>query len=56
MNNFFLVRYGSEIVQRMGEHLLLVGIAIAIAIGVSIPLGVLITRQKKAAATNSGDR
>lgn len=47
MNNFFLVRYGSEIVQRMGEHLLLVGIAIAIAIGVSIPLGVLITRQKK---------
>lgn len=46
MNNFFLIRYGSEILQRTGEHLLLVGVAIAIAIGVSLPLGVLITRQK----------
>lgn len=46
MNNFFLVKYGSEILQRTGEHLLLVGVAIAIAIGVSLPLGILITRQK----------
>jgi osmoprotectant transport system permease protein len=46
MNNFFLVRYGSEILQRTGEHLLLVGIAIAIAILISIPLGILITRKK----------
>ncbi len=46
MSNFFLIRYGSEILQRTGEHLVLVGIAIAIAILVSLPLGVLITRQK----------
>ena len=39
-------RYGAEVLQRTGEHLLLVGIAIAIAILVSIPLGILITRQK----------
>ncbi len=38
-------RYGAEVLQRTGEHLFLVGIAIAIAILVSIPLGVLITRQ-----------
>jgi len=46
MSNFFLIRYGSEILQRTGEHLLLVGIAIAIAMLISLPLGVLITRQK----------
>ncbi|MDX2241762.1 MAG: ABC transporter permease [Leptolyngbyaceae cyanobacterium bins.302] len=46
MDDLFLVKYGSEIVQRTGEHLLLVGIAIAIAIVISIPLGIVITRQK----------
>ena len=46
MQDFFLIRYGSEIVQRTGEHLLLVGIAITIAIAISLPLGVLITRKK----------
>lgn len=46
MQDLFLIRYGSEIVQRTGEHLLLVGIAVAIAILISIPLGVLITRKK----------
>ena len=46
MQDFFLIRYGSEIVQRTGEHLLLVGIAITIAIVISLPLGVLITRKK----------
>jgi osmoprotectant transport system permease protein len=46
MQDFFLIRYGSEIVQHTGEHLLLVGIAVAIAILISIPLGVLITRKK----------
>jgi osmoprotectant transport system permease protein len=45
MNQFFLIRYGSEIVQRTGEHLLLVTVAIAIAILISIPLGILITRN-----------
>lgn len=47
MNDFFLIKYGSEILQRTGEHLLLVGIAIATAILIGIPLGVLITRQKR---------
>lgn len=46
MENFFLFKYGSEIVQRTGEHLLLVGIAIVTAILVSLPLGILITRKK----------
>ncbi|WP_421656495.1 ABC transporter permease [Leptothermofonsia sp. ETS-13] len=45
MSNFFLIRYGSEILQRTGEHLLLVTVAIAIATLVSIPLGILITRK-----------
>ncbi|MBD2019485.1 ABC transporter permease [Leptolyngbya sp. FACHB-36] len=47
MNNFFLIRYGPEIVQRSGEHLLLVIVAIAVATVVGIPLGVLITRNSK---------
>jgi osmoprotectant transport system permease protein len=46
MQDFFLFKYGSEILQRTGEHLLLVGIAIATAILVSLPLGILITRKK----------
>ncbi len=46
MQNFFLFKYGSEILQRTGEHLLLVGIAIATAILISLPLGILITRKK----------
>lgn len=45
LSDFFLVRYGSEIMQRTGEHLLLVGIAIGIATLVGIPLGILITRK-----------
>jgi osmoprotectant transport system permease protein len=46
MNNFFLIRYWSDIVQRTGEHVLLVSVALAIAILIGIPLGVLITRRK----------
>jgi osmoprotectant transport system permease protein len=46
MKDFFLIRYGPEILQRTGEHLLLVVVAIAIAILVGIPLGVLITRKR----------
>jgi len=45
LSNFFLLRYGSEILQRTGEHLLLVGVAIAIATFIGIPLGILVTRQ-----------
>ena len=45
LNNFFLFRYGAAILQHTGEHLLLVGIAIAIATLVGIPLGILITRN-----------
>lgn len=47
MNNFFLFRYGNEILQRTGEHLVLVAAAIAVATLVGIPLGVLITRQER---------
>ena len=46
MNHFFLFRYAPEILQRTAEHLLLVGIAIAIAVLVGIPLGIVITRYK----------
>ncbi|MEH2026577.1 ABC transporter permease [Nostoc sp.] len=45
MKNFFLVKYAPEIIQHTLEHLFLVGIAIAIAILVGIPLGILITRK-----------
>jgi osmoprotectant transport system permease protein len=45
MTNFFLFRYGSEILQHTGEHLVLVVVAIAIATLVGIPLGILITRK-----------
>jgi osmoprotectant transport system permease protein len=46
MNNFFLIKYAPEILQRTGEHLFLVTISIAIATLVGIPLGILITRKK----------
>jgi len=45
MNDFFLIKYGSEILQHTLEHLFLVGMAIGIAILVGIPLGILITRR-----------
>lgn len=45
LNDFFLIRYGAEILQHTGEHLLLVGTSIAIATLVGIPLGILITRR-----------
>ncbi|MEH2193435.1 MAG: ABC transporter permease [Nostoc sp.] len=45
MKNFFLVKYAPEILQHTLEHLFLVGIAIAIAIIIGIPLGILITRK-----------
>ena len=46
MNNFFLIRYGSEIWESTLEHLFLVVVSIAIATLIGIPLGILITRQK----------
>lgn len=45
MKDFFLVRYGAEIWQHTGEHLFLVGMAIALATLLGIPLGILITRR-----------
>lgn len=41
----FFVRYGAEIWQHTGEHLFLVGIAIALATLLGLPLGILITRR-----------
>ena len=46
MNDFFLIKYGSEIIERSIEHLVLVIIAIGIATVVGIPLGILITRNQ----------
>ncbi|BAY38722.1 binding-protein-dependent transport systems inner membrane component [Nostoc sp. NIES-2111] len=47
MKDFFLFKYAPEILQHTLEHLFLVGVAIAIAIIIGIPLGILITRQKQ---------
>lgn len=44
-SDFFLVKYGSEILQETGTHLILVGTSIGIATLVGIPLGILITRR-----------
>jgi osmoprotectant transport system permease protein len=44
MSDFFLFKYGSEILQRAGEHLILVLISIGVATLIGIPLGILITR------------
>lgn len=43
----FFTKYAPEILLRMGEHLILVAIAMTIAISIGIPLGILITRQEK---------
>jgi osmoprotectant transport system permease protein len=43
-SNFFLFRYGGEILQHTAEHLFLVGVALVIAVGIGLPLGILITR------------
>jgi osmoprotectant transport system permease protein len=45
----FWTRYGEEILQRSGEHLFLVAVAMAIAILIGIPLGMLITRYSRLA-------
>ncbi|MBE9006577.1 ABC transporter permease [Fortiea sp. LEGE XX443] len=47
MKDFFLIKYAPEILQHTLEHLFLVGIAIAIATLIGIPLGILITRQTR---------
>ncbi|MBP5975311.1 ABC transporter permease [Brasilonema sp. CT11] len=46
INNFFLIKYASQILEHSLEHLLLVGISIGIAALIGIPLGILITRQQ----------
>ena len=43
----FFTKYAPEILLRMGEHLILVAIAMTVAISIGIPLGILITRQEK---------
>ncbi|MBW4559408.1 MAG: ABC transporter permease [Trichormus sp. ATA11-4-KO1] len=45
MNDFFLIKYGPEILRHTLEHLFMVSIAIATATLIGIPLGILITRQ-----------
>ncbi|NMF65818.1 ABC transporter permease [Brasilonema octagenarum UFV-E1] len=46
INNFFLIKYASQILEHSLEHLLLVAISIGIAAVIGIPLGILITRQR----------
>lgn len=46
MNDFFLIRYGSEIWGSTLEHLFLVVVSIGIATLIGLPLGILITREK----------
>jgi osmoprotectant transport system permease protein len=43
----FWAKYGTEMLQHTGEHLVLVVISIAIAILIGIPLGILITRKPR---------
>ncbi|MEA5516731.1 ABC transporter permease [Nodularia sp. UHCC 0506] len=45
MKDFFLIKYGTEILRHTLEHLFMVSIAIATATLIGIPLGILITRQ-----------
>ncbi|MFH7027584.1 MAG: ABC transporter permease [Heteroscytonema crispum UTEX LB 1556] len=46
LNDFFLIKYASEIIERTIEHLFLVVISIGVATIIGIPLGILITRYK----------
>jgi osmoprotectant transport system permease protein len=45
MREFFLIKYAPEIWRHSLEHLFMVSIAIAIAILIGVPLGILITRK-----------
>ncbi|MDJ0735879.1 MAG: ABC transporter permease [Nostocaceae cyanobacterium] len=45
LSDFFLIKYGPEILERTLEHLLLVVISITIAVLMGIPLGIMITRR-----------
>jgi osmoprotectant transport system permease protein len=47
MSDFFLIKYGPEILRHTLEHLFMVSIAIATATLIGIPLGILITRQTR---------
>ncbi|MTJ50978.1 glycine betaine ABC transporter substrate-binding protein [Dolichospermum sp. UHCC 0259] len=46
----FLFQYGSEIIIRSGEHLILVIVSLTIAISIGLPIGIFITRQPTLAA------
>jgi osmoprotectant transport system permease protein len=46
----FLIKYGSDIFIRTGEHLILVAIAMTVALSIGIPVGIFITRQPKLAS------
>ncbi len=41
----FWTQYGAEVIQRTGEHLALVGLALGWAIALGVPLGIVLTRQ-----------
>ncbi len=43
----FWTQYGAEVLQRTGEHLALVGLALGWAIALGVPLGIVLTRQPR---------
>ena len=43
----FWSTYGSQILPALGQHLILVGVALASGIIVAVPLGIILTRLKK---------
>ncbi len=45
----FIAGYGAEMVQRTLQHLLMVTVALALAIGIAVPLGMAITGHERAA-------
>jgi len=47
--NYF-VAHGATVVARLGEHVVLVAVSLAIALVIALPLGVLVARQPRAGA------
>lgn len=45
MKDFFLIKYAPDIVRHTLEHLFLVGVSMAIAMMIGMPLGMIITRK-----------
>ncbi|MHC5229544.1 ABC transporter permease [Enterococcus sp. LJL99] len=53
MQTFFAER-GSELITKIGEHIFISGVALALGILFAVPIGILLTRTKKTAAVIIG--